>query len=123
MKIIDISNGNQLIQNKNEIETKLNKTFDFNYFLDSFLDFNKTIYVDIDSDKIVPFSIKKIDNELYIYLPAINDITNKLLDTLKNIKYNLDNLIEVDIQEISKKSALNEISEYFIIANKFFILK
>lgn len=120
MKIIDISNGLELLNNKSEIELSLKKTMDLQYFINNFLDFNKTIFIDSINNKVVPFSIKNLNNENYIYIPIKNNITENLIKILKNINFNYDNLTKSNIQDISLKTSQNTINNYFVIDNDFY---
>lgn len=122
MKIIDISNNTEVMANKDEVEDLLNMDISYSYFFDRFLNFNNQIFVDVNSNKVVPFDMKNIEGEHYIYLPSLNDVTKKLVDTLEKIDFTFDNLKESNVNDISKKSILNEIDNYFIINDKFFIL-
>lgn len=120
MKVIDISNGLELLNNKSEIELNIKKTMDLSYFIDKYLDFNRTIFIDSTNNKVVPFSIKSINNENYIYIPGKSEITEKLITILEHINFNFDNLIKSDIQDISLKTAQNTITNYFVVDNDFY---
>ena len=119
MKIINISDANELINNKSEIENKLNKKFDYKKFIDSYININNTIY--IENLNILPFSVKKIDNEnIYLYITSKSSIADNLIKILENINYDLSKLHKSDINEITLKTTIGKLNHYFLINNMFY---
>ena len=86
------------------------------YSLDDFivkLDMGKTIY---NSNNIVyPFSIINTDKETFIF--TVCDDPTELLNALKEIEYNVENLVKVTKEDLYINGIL-ENNSFFIINNK-----
>ena len=123
IKIVDINDIEEVILSKHEIDLKLieDKKLESKMSLQEYFDKYATpsnIYI-VKGEQI-PFSVHTLYNTIYIYV-CDNDKTKMslLLNKLKLIRYDTNNLIELSFTELLNMGGLEE-NDIIIINNKYY---
>lgn len=98
MKIINITDVEELIVFKHESDKKANKKTDLQEFMTKYTNLTK-IYVTPNGDSI-PFEIFDINNEKVIFACFENDkIKDSFVAKLQSLKFDLSSLKEISIEQ------------------------
>ena len=123
MEIININDIEELIICKYKIETELLEQgkIDKKQTLDEFL---KTYaYLDVMykiKNLTIPFAFKKINNIDYLFVINNDKVQlDLILNKLKLIRYDFNNLTKISNEEILKSENIDEI-EYLIYKNSYY---
>ncbi len=123
MKIVNINDIEDLILAKHEIDLMLiedgiiDKRTEINYFLETYAMPNK---VDIYNDKTIPFTLYEIHNNKYLFVTNYNQNELDILQAkIKQIKYNLNNLIEIKFNDLIDKNNPED-NNFIVINNKYY---
>lgn len=123
MKFCDITNVEDLVLTKYEIESILikNGIIDKKYDLDSFITYiidktkNLYTYFNKETDKMTSFIIYKLDEEIYIFnIDIKNDLLNKLIEYALNISSLADVTNEWSTNDNIKDMLINNMKYYQI---------
>ena len=121
MKVVDISNIEELVIAKLEIEkylmsmNKIKEKLSLDEFITKYLDFSSNVFIYNYDNKetIYPFSIIDINSNKYIFVINENStILNKFMKIMKDINFDFSLLKNIDYDKV------NEEDYYFIIDNK-----
>jgi len=123
MKIVNINDIEDLILTKHEIDLMLiedgiiDKRTEINYFLETYAMPNK---VYIYNDKTIPFTLYEIHNKKYLFVTNYNQNELDILQAkIKQIKYNLNNLIEIKFNDLIDKNNPED-NNFIVINNKYY---
>jgi hypothetical protein len=123
MKIVNINDIEDLILAKHEIDLMLiedgiiDKRTEINYFLETYAMPNK---VYIYNDKTIPFTLYEIHNNKYLFVTNYNQNELDILQAkIKQIKYNLNNLIEIKFNDLIDKNNPED-NNFIVINNKYY---
>jgi hypothetical protein len=122
MKIVNINDIEELILAKHEIDLNLieNKEIENKMELTEFINKYATpTYIYIFNEIQIPFKLVKICSENYLFVLDKNeDNINILINKLKLLKYNMDNLVEISTSEMMRLNSMNNIiihnSKYYM---------
>lgn len=115
MRIINITDIEDLIIFKHESDKKVNKKSDLQEFVTKYTNLTK-IYVTPDGNSI-PFDIFNINNENVIFACFENDkIRDSFISKLQSMKFDLSSLKEVSMEE--QFSTGGEIKDVFFFGSK-----
>ena len=123
MKIVNINDIEDLILAKHEIDLMLiedgiiDKRTEINYFLETYAMPNK---VYIYNDKTIPFTLYEIHNNKYLFVTNYNQNELDILQAkIEQIKYNLNNLIEIKFNDLIDKNNPED-NNFIVINNKYY---
>lgn len=123
MKIVNINDIEDLILAKHEIDLMLieDKIIEKRTTINEFLEkYAMPINIYMFNGRSIPFQLYEIHNNKYLFVTSYNKEELLVLENkIKQLKYNLNNLIQISSDEMNKIQDINE--ENFIIKdNKYY---
>ena len=123
MKVVNINDIEDLILAKHEIDLMLieDKIIEERTTINGFLEkYAMPINIYMFNGHSIPFQLFEIHNNKYLFVTSYNKEELLVLENkIKQLKYNLNNLVQIKSDEINKIQDINE--ENFIIKdNKYY---
>lgn len=115
MKIVSINDIEDLILAKHEIDLlriehkEISERSDLNEFIKSYA---MTDYVYLINDKHMPFSFINIYDNMYLFVTEYCEENKLLVNKLKHLKYNLNNMIKLSNSDLTKMENPNNVIIY-----------
>ena len=115
MKIVSINDIEDLILAKHEIDLlriehkEISERSDLNEFIKSYA---MTDYVYLINDKHMPFSFINIYDNMYLFVTEYFEENKLLVNKLKHLKYNLNNMIKLSNSDLAKMENPNNVIIY-----------
>ena len=122
MKIVNINDIEDLILAKHEIDLILikDKVIDKRTSINEFLEkYAMPVNIYMYNGKSIPFNLYILHDNKYLFVTNYNKYDNEVLENkMKEIKYNINNLIKLTNKEIQEIQDLD--NENFIIINNHY---
>ena len=122
MKIVNINDIEDLILAKHEIDLILikDKVIDKRTSINEFLEkYAMPVNIYMYNGKSIPFNLYILHDNKYLFVTNYNKYDNEVLENkMKQIKYNINNLIKLTNKEIQEIQDLD--NENFIIINNHY---